>query len=239
MSSRSPSAGCAKDFIKIEGPKSITVAGRPTRRTGRVTRESATAEWKLADAKPEEKLDTGKTSSLGSIFSAPSFTDVLAPDAKPEETGLDKPTARPSRRSTASRYELKIGKAERRQSIPCSVAVSANFPKERTPGKDEKPEDKTRLDEEFAAKQKQLEEKLAKEKKFEGRAYLVAEVHRRAAAQGPRRPPRRQTHGTQQNRHAVALQHHSPGQRYHPANDGAESWNSRCNPIRSNAPCVG
>ena len=55
-----------------------------------------------------------------------------------------------------------------------TVAVSANLPKERAPVKDEKPEDKKKADEEFAATKKTQEEKLAKEKKHEGWVYEVS-----------------------------------------------------------------
>ena len=39
------------------------------------------------------------------------------------------------------------------------VTVSANFPKERTPAKDEKPEDKAKADKAWADRQKQLQDK--------------------------------------------------------------------------------
>jgi hypothetical protein len=55
-----------------------------------------------------------------------------------------------------------------------TVEVSAKLATERTPGKDEKPEDKTKLDEEFKTKLKGFEDKLAAEKKFEGRPFLIA-----------------------------------------------------------------
>jgi hypothetical protein len=168
-----PEAWLLKDFVKVDGPKSIVVAGPTDAQKWSVTRENATAEWKLADAKPDEKVDTGKASPLGSIFSSPSFVDVLAPDAKPEETGLDKPTVATIETFDGFRYELKIGKASS-ENHAVSITVSANLPKERPPGKDEKPEDKAKLDEEFKAKLKQQEEKLAAEQKFAGRAYLVA-----------------------------------------------------------------
>jgi len=168
-----PEAWLLKDFVKVDGVKSITVAGPTDAQKWTVTRDSATAEWKLADAKPDEKVDPAKASPLGGIFSSPSFVDVLAPDAKPEETGLDKPTVATIETFDGFRYELKIGKANG-ENHAVSVAVSANLPKERPPGKDEKPEDKTKLDEEFKAKLKKQEEKLATEQKFAGRAYLVA-----------------------------------------------------------------
>ena len=54
------------------------------------------------------------------------------------------------------------------------VAVTAQIAKERTPGKDEKPEDKTRLDKEFKDKQKKLEEKLTQEQGYGKWVYLVS-----------------------------------------------------------------
>ncbi|MDQ3624672.1 MAG: DUF4340 domain-containing protein, partial [Verrucomicrobiota bacterium] len=86
-----PERWLRKDFIKIENPKSITLAGQTETQRWALTRESATADWKLADAKPEEQLDTTKVGTFATLFSSASFKDVLAPDAKPEETGLDKP----------------------------------------------------------------------------------------------------------------------------------------------------
>ena len=168
-----PERWLSKDFVKIENPKSIAVAGPTDAQHWTVTRDSATAEWKLADAKPDEKFDATKTSPLGSVFASPTFNDVLAPDAKPADTGFDKATTATIETFDGFRYELKIGKTNG-ENVPVQIAVSANFSKERTPVKDEKTEDKKSLDDEFARKQKQLEEKLAKEKQFEGRAYLVA-----------------------------------------------------------------
>ncbi len=162
-----------KDFIKIDGVKAITLAGTTEPQHWKLTRETPAADWKLADAKPEEQLDTAKTSPLNSLFANASFTDVLAPDAKPAETGLDKPAVATFETTDNFTYTLKIGKLIG-ESYPVTIEVAANFAKERTPGKDEKPEDKTKLDEEFTATQKRLEEKLAGEKKFEGRPYLIA-----------------------------------------------------------------
>jgi hypothetical protein len=167
-----PERWLQKDFLKIDGPKTITLAGQTDAQRWSVTRDSAAGEWKLADAKPDEKIDPAKTTPLASVFAAPSFNDVLAADAKPEDTGLDKPTVATIETFDGFRYELKIGKANG-EARPVLISVSASFPKERTPVADEKPEDKTRLDEEFKAKQKTLEEKLAKEKKFEGRPFLI------------------------------------------------------------------
>lgn len=167
-----------KDFIKVEAPRSVAVSGAAAAdqktpavpaQPWTVARENATGEWKLADAKPEEKVDSSKVSGLGSVFSSASFTDVQAPGTKLEEPV----TTAVIETFDGFKYELKIGKAKD-DNQPVQVAVTGDFPKERKPAADEKTEDKKRLDDDFAAKLKQNEEKLAKEKKFEGRPYLVS-----------------------------------------------------------------
>lgn len=167
-----PERWLRKEFIKIENPKSITMAGTTDAMRWTLTRENATAEWKLADLKPEEQLDANKVSPVAGALANPTFKDVLAPEAKPEETGLDKPSTVTIETFDDFSYAVKIGKLTN-DAYPFQFTVSANLAKERTPAKDEKAEDKTRLDEEFKTRIKRLEEKLAAEKKLEARIYLV------------------------------------------------------------------
>src|SRR5258708_29762507 len=51
--------------------------------------------------------------------------------------------------------------------------LAANFPRERVPARDEKPEDKAKADKAWSDRQKQLDDKLAKTKALAGWAYLV------------------------------------------------------------------
>ncbi|MGZ4987507.1 MAG: hypothetical protein ACXWBP_05665, partial [Limisphaerales bacterium] len=71
-------------------------------------------------------------------------------------------------------YTIKLGKVTSENNYYTQVSVTANLPKERTPGKDEKPEDKAKLDKEFADKNKPLQEKLASEQKLDKWTYLMA-----------------------------------------------------------------
>ena len=168
-----PESWIARDFFKIENPSAVTLAGATDAQKWKLTRENATADWKLDGAKPEEKTDSAKASPVATAFANPTFTDVLAPDAKPADTGLDKPTAITIETFDGFTYVLKAGK-ETNGNQPVTVEVRGKFAKERTPGKDEKPEDKTRLDDEYKKKLKGFEDKLAAEKKFEGRPFLIA-----------------------------------------------------------------
>jgi hypothetical protein len=164
-----------KDWFKVERIKSVSVVTTNATNNWKLARETDGAEWKLADAKAGESTDSSKTSGLNWLLSSPSFNDVMV-DPKPEATGLDKPTVATLETLDGFSYTLKIGKpvgGEENASHALQLSVSANLPKERTPGKDEKPEDKEKLDKEFAAKQKPLEEKLKNEKAFEKWTYIV------------------------------------------------------------------
>lgn len=170
-----PDHWLSRDFIKVENPKSITVAGTTPVMNWKITRDAAASPWKLADAKPGEELDNAKASALVTVFSYAPFVDVMAPDAPATETGFDKPAVTTFETFDGFVYTLKIGKPVG-ENYPVLVSVIANLPKERTPAPDEKPEDKAKLDQEFQTKQTQLTEKLTKEQKLENRPYLVAKT---------------------------------------------------------------
>jgi hypothetical protein len=164
-----------KEFFKVSDALEITV-DRPTDgQHWTITRESPTADWKLADAKPGEELDKSKLSPYGFLFANAAFVDVLGPEISPLEVGLDKATAVTIESSDHFLYKILLGKLAG-ENYPLSFTVNATFPTERTPGKDEKPEDKAKLDESFKADIKKLQDKLAAEKKFESRIYLVAKA---------------------------------------------------------------
>lgn len=162
-----------KDFLKVEKLKSIAVTYATNAATGwKVTRETEGAEWKLAGVKPTEQVDTNKLSALGSPLSSPSFSDVVA-SPQADKLGLDKPATLVLETFDGFTYTAKSGTASG-DNYPFQVAVAGNFPKTRTPAKDEKPEDKDKLDKEFADAQKKLADKLAADQKYAKWTYLVS-----------------------------------------------------------------
>jgi hypothetical protein len=163
-----------KDFLKIENLESATVSGGGITNGWAVSRTNATAEFTLANAKAGEVLDAGKVSALGSFFSYASFNDVLAPSTDPATVGLDKAVTASIETFDGFKYQLKIGRKDGDENCWVKIGVSAAITKERAPGKDEKPEDKERLDKEHAEKVKKLEEKLATEKAFENWIYVMS-----------------------------------------------------------------
>jgi hypothetical protein len=161
-----------KDFFKVEKIRSISAAFPVQTNSWKVSRETESGEWKLAAAKPGEQLDSGKTSGLNNALSSPDFSDV-AVNAKPEQFGLDKPTVVVIDTFDNFTYTLKVGQ-KTNEIYPLTLTVSAQLAQARTPGKDEKPEDKDKLDKEFKEKQKKLEDKLADEKRYEKWIYLAS-----------------------------------------------------------------
>ena len=129
-----PEAWLVRDFFKVENPKSITLAGTTEPQHWKITREAATAEWKLDGLKEDEKMDVAKAGPVGTALSGPAIVDVLAPDAKPEETGLDKPAVATFETFDGFNYTVKIGKANG-ENYPLTVEVGATLARNARPAR--------------------------------------------------------------------------------------------------------
>jgi hypothetical protein len=162
-----------KDFLKVEKLKSVAVTHTNATNSWKIYRDAENGELKLADAQGEEKLDAGKSSSVGSALAYPNFTDVAPADTKPETLGLDTPVEARLETFDGFRYDVKIGRKPGEEKYALKLGVMADLPKERVAGKEEKPEDKEKLDKEFKEKTSKLEEKLKLEKACEKWIYLV------------------------------------------------------------------
>ena len=162
----------SKDFFKIEKPKSISVTFAEATNSWTLTRETEGGEWKLVDAKAEEKLDAGKSAGVTTPFNSPTLNDV-AIGLTSEQSGLDKPTIIKVTTFDGFEYAVNIG-AKKDENYLLAVVVAGNFPKERTAVADEKPEDKAKTDKEFTDNLKRLEEKLTTESAFGKWTYQVA-----------------------------------------------------------------
>jgi hypothetical protein len=158
-----------KDFFKVERPRAIAVIFPAATNSWKLTRDTETGEWKLADTKPGEQLDTNKISGVTGPFASPTLNDVLPLSAA---TNWDKPTVVTVDTFDDFTYTVVVGK-KTNDDFPMTVTVAANFPKERVPAKDEKPEDKAKADKAWSDRQKQLDEKLKQTKALASWAYLV------------------------------------------------------------------
>jgi len=168
MIDSNPAAWLDKTFLQVERIGSVALMTGSDPWTLSRENENAT-DWKLADLKPDEKLDSGKVPAFASILGSPTFIDVLPASARRE--GLN--TVVTVTTFDHFIYTLKFGAPEG-DHLQMAVSVSADLPKARTPGKDETPGDRQRLDAEFAATSKRLGENLARAKNLEQRMYLVS-----------------------------------------------------------------
>ena len=166
------SAWLNKDFFKVEKVKSISIVSAVSSNSWSVSRTSETNDWILADATPTEKIDASKVSGSANALSMPGFTDVVSGGVS-SELGLDKPTKASLTTFDGFTYDLQIGKAVD-ENYPVIATVGGSFNQTRTPGKDEKPEDKEKLDKEFKDSLAKLEDRLKAGKKVNGWTYLIS-----------------------------------------------------------------
>lgn len=162
-----------KTFFKVEQPNAIEVIynGTDSTNSWKLTKTSDIADWKLDGELPDGKeLDTAQAPTTA--LSNPAFND-LANDA--EKLALDKnATQIKINTSEGFEYALKVGDSTGGSDKIVSVAITANFQEKRTPAENESADDKKKLDEEWAAAQKTLQDKLASEQKFTQHTYRVS-----------------------------------------------------------------
>jgi hypothetical protein len=138
----------------------------------KLARDVEAGDWKLADVKPDEQLDTNKIAGVITPFASPTFNDVLSKTARPEENGLDKPIVVSVDTFDDFNYSVKLGR-KLGEDYPLTLTVTADLSMDRPHGKDEKADEKEKADKAWSERRKQLEEKLKQARTFENWTYLV------------------------------------------------------------------
>jgi hypothetical protein len=157
-----------KTFLHIEKPSAIAVQFPEVTNSWELTRVSETNDWQLADAKAGETLDTSKISSVTSPFSSPDFTDVKPVQAFNATNTTDLTV----KTFDGFTYLAKVGQ-ETDGDYPVVFQISATLPNARVAGKDEKPDEKAKLDKAFAVEKTKLAEKLAHESQLTNWVYML------------------------------------------------------------------
>ena len=141
-----------KTFFKVENPQTVSVTYPIVTNSWELTNE--TNGWKLADAKPHEKLDATQASQTADALASPSFNDVAA-GLTPPQTGLDHPTRVGIKTADGFDYAIAVGD-KTNDNYYLTVAVTAAFAKTNSPDESKK-----------------LLDRLAQESKLNGWTYLV------------------------------------------------------------------
>jgi hypothetical protein len=163
-----PESWLDKDFIHVEKPKTIAVAFPEATNSWTMTRETAAGDWKLADARPGESLDLTRAAEVSNPLASPSFLDVTGAAG-----GLIRPAVASIFTFDGFQYHFNIGQKTNDDYL-VTITVTAEIPRERTIGKNEKPADEIRLDQEFKDRRQKLEDKLKQEQDYGKWTYLVA-----------------------------------------------------------------
>lgn len=174
-----PQKWLADDFLRIEKIQSITVT-QPGKAdiAWKAIRDTEEGEFKLDGAAAGEAIEPGTATSLKSLLAFARFEDVV-PAAEVEKDSV----ADQKRVATITTFEgftytitFTPSKPSEKPADPenpappaeetylAKVSVTAEIPKERKKEENEKPEDAKTKDEAFAARSKELTEKLEKEK---------------------------------------------------------------------------
>jgi len=167
-----PDGWLDKTFFKVTKLRSAAITAPNETNSWTIHRETEAGDLMLADLREGEDYDKSKASAVGYLLSSPSFNDVVSPENS--NTGFDAPRTARIETFEGFTYSIKVGDKTEDENFPITVSVSADLPAERTAGADEKPENKERLDKEFADNQAKLVEKLNKEKALEKWTYLVS-----------------------------------------------------------------
>lgn len=166
-----PSQWLDKTFFKVDGVKTIEINTNEPANDWKLTRNSASGDFVLANAKKDEKLDQTKVSSMKSAFSNPQIEDVFVGD----EAKKNQPKSATFVITTFDGFTYKIQTGEKNDlnELSLTVEVSAKFQEKRNPGEEESDEEKGRLDKEFEENLHKLKEKFNSEKKLEGHVFKV------------------------------------------------------------------
>jgi len=99
----------ARAGFAAEGVRSLDY--RPAEGEGwKIERSGDNADWKISPLKPGEKLEVTKANAASYSLNSIDLADVAPPGAKPEDTGLARPTTLVATTFDGLTYTIKLGK---------------------------------------------------------------------------------------------------------------------------------
>jgi hypothetical protein len=159
----------SRGAFTVEKVKSLEVR-HPDGDGWRIEREADNADWKLAGAKPGEKLAVTRANAASYSLSILELADVAPKDAK--DTGLDRAVVVNATTLDGLAYAIRVGRLEGENHY-VRFSLAGALRKERAPERNEKAEDRERRDKEHAERIRKIEERLPREKMLSEHVLLV------------------------------------------------------------------
>ncbi len=163
----SPISWTDKSFIGIEGIKAVDVQKRSADGNWKLLKNTENETFNLSDLKEGEELDPGKIAPLSNLMKNVSFLDV---NPVPANFAGDTVTIETF---DGFKYEMTFAPQEK-DKYSVNIKTTAIIPSQRETIKDEKPEDKEKLDSAFKMKADTMKEKLERETAFGKWVYTLS-----------------------------------------------------------------
>ena len=151
-----PVSWADKAFVEMNRVKSIDVQKKAVDENWKLVKKAENETFSLSDLKEGEELDANKIAPLANLLKNVSFLDV-----SPLPANFAGGTA-VIETFDGFKYEITFVPKEKDQ-YSVNIKTSANIPSQREAVKDEKPEDRDKLDSEFRAKTDLMKEKIERE----------------------------------------------------------------------------
>jgi hypothetical protein len=164
-----PQQWLARDYLKAERIKSVSVAGPDGRERWAIAKGKESEGWKWAGP---GRLDPGKAQDAASALYAVRIDDA-APGVSDAEAGLDKPVVARAETFDGWTYEVRIGKPAPEDRYYVRTSVTGTVPEARTPPADEKAEEKEKQDKAFVERKAELAARLERERAVGAHVVLV------------------------------------------------------------------
>ena len=165
----SPGRWLGKDFFKAERVRTLAVWPASDAPHWKIARAEEWGQWKFAAG--GGTLNPSAAVAAVNKLASLAFDDV-APNPKSEPTG--KPFVAIAETFDNLVYTVRLSKKAKGDDYLVTFTVTGEPPKSRVPEKGEKPQDKERLDKDFAETRKRLAERVAAERALSKWTYVIA-----------------------------------------------------------------
>lgn len=164
-----PGRWLSKDFFKADRVKTLAVWPANDSLRWKIARAQEWGQWKFAAGGGD--LDSSAAVTAVNKLASPAFDDV-APEPKSEPAG--KPAVAIAETFDNLVYTVRFARKAKGEDYLVTFTVTGEPPQSRVPEKGEKPQDKERLDKDFADTRKRLMERVAAERALAKWTYVVA-----------------------------------------------------------------